>query len=57
MSWFTCKDLSAVSRLASVSVSLLRSDKELVQQQAQQKLEERKIGCVELNTALKEKRL
>lgn len=31
MSWFTCKDLSAVSCLASVSVSLLRSDEELVQ--------------------------
>lgn len=31
MRWFTCKDLSAVSCLASVSVSLLRSDEELVQ--------------------------
>lgn len=31
MSCFACKDLSAVSRLASASVSSLRSDEELVQ--------------------------
>lgn len=31
VSWFTCKDVLGVSRLASLSVSLLRSDEELVQ--------------------------
>lgn len=31
MNWFTCRDFSAISWLASVSASLLRSDEELVQ--------------------------